>query len=229
MAGAFASAFDAAFDGHAVPPVTSDGASSVGVTSAGTGTISVTGMAADAVGVTSSGSGTTTAAPELRVTIAPLELAQQAASVTRVTDAPLEIGYQAPSVTRVTDAVLEVLEQRTSQTDVTILILEIARRPTDAAEAGSTLGDCYEATRTLDASLWDTVTVPIGAKLYLYVDGTRTPQAGYADPALTTALPNPVVADSTGTFPTIYLLDAVYSVVMKTWDTSRTLLTADGV
>lgn len=44
-----------------------------------------------------------------------------------------------------------------------------------------------------------------GALLYLYQTGTTTLQAGYAESTLVTPLANPVVADSGGKFPAIYL------------------------
>jgi hypothetical protein len=46
-----------------------------------------------------------------------------------------------------------------------------------------------------------------GARLYAYRTGSTTLQAIYADPGLTTALANPVVADAYGVFPVIYLDD----------------------
>lgn len=44
-----------------------------------------------------------------------------------------------------------------------------------------------------------------GAQWFFYASGTTTPQAAYADNGLVTPLANPVVADSTGLFPNIYL------------------------
>lgn len=46
------------------------------------------------------------------------------------------------------------------------------------------------------------------AKWYFYNTGTLTPAAVYSDDGLTTPLPNPVVADSAGRFPVIYLDDS---------------------
>jgi len=43
------------------------------------------------------------------------------------------------------------------------------------------------------------------AKVTLYLSGSNTLQAGYADAALTTPLSNPIYADSTGLLPVIYL------------------------
>jgi len=53
-------------------------------------------------------------------------------------------------------------------------------------------------TRTLGGA-----TVPSG-KLYFYKSGTSTLQAVYADPARSTTLSNPVIANSSGEVPTIY-------------------------
>jgi hypothetical protein len=44
-----------------------------------------------------------------------------------------------------------------------------------------------------------------GAKLQLYLTGTSTPTPGYANGNLSTPLSNPVVANSAGQFPAIYL------------------------
>lgn len=55
-----------------------------------------------------------------------------------------------------------------------------------------------------------------GAQLYFYVSGGLTLGAIYAEEALTTPLANPVVADSAGRWPAIYLNSAiVYRVVLK--------------
>jgi hypothetical protein len=54
-----------------------------------------------------------------------------------------------------------------------------------------------------------------GAKLYFYLTGTSTAASVYADAALTTALANPVIADSQGRFPQVYPLPTViYRVVL---------------
>lgn len=56
-----------------------------------------------------------------------------------------------------------------------------------------------------------------GAKWYFYVTGTTTPASVYTTSARTVAHPNPVVADSGGSFPPIYLDPAVtYRAVLKT-------------
>ena len=49
-----------------------------------------------------------------------------------------------------------------------------------------------------------------GARLYLYDGGTSTPRTGYKDLALTSAHPNPIVADASGRIPLIYLADGYY-------------------
>ena len=55
-----------------------------------------------------------------------------------------------------------------------------------------------------------------GAKLYFYATGTSTPQNTYSDDALTTPNANPVVADSKGLFPAIFLSPTVtYKVQLK--------------
>jgi hypothetical protein len=53
-----------------------------------------------------------------------------------------------------------------------------------------------------------------GAKLYTFFSGTTTPLATYNDAALTVANSNPVIADSTGTFPAIFLQPAVYTLTL---------------
>lgn len=55
--------------------------------------------------------------------------------------------------------------------------------------------------QTLDANA-DAVS---GARLLFYISGTTTPAAVYADAALTTPLPSPVIADAAGRFVPIYL------------------------
>lgn len=55
-----------------------------------------------------------------------------------------------------------------------------------------------------------------GAKLYFYQTGTTTPQDTYTDSGLTTPNANPVVADSNGRWPTIYLgTSSDYKVILK--------------
>ena len=63
-----------------------------------------------------------------------------------------------------------------------------------------------------------TVGVPAsGEKLYFYLTGGTTATPAYADAALASPLSNPVVADSAGRFPAIYLDTAIsYRVVQKT-------------
>lgn len=66
--------------------------------------------------------------------------------------------------------------------------------------------------------------IPIaGAKLCFFVSGGLTPAVVYADAALTTPLSNPVIADSAGKWPSIYLDEAVtYRIRLK--DASGNLL-----
>lgn len=49
-----------------------------------------------------------------------------------------------------------------------------------------------------------------GARLFLFDGGTTTPRTGYRDLALSSAHPNPILADSAGRFPLIYLADGYY-------------------
>lgn len=49
-----------------------------------------------------------------------------------------------------------------------------------------------------------------GARLFVYDGGTGTPRTTYKDLALTSAHPNPIVADSQGRLPLIYLADGFY-------------------
>lgn len=49
-----------------------------------------------------------------------------------------------------------------------------------------------------------------GARLFLYDGGTSTPRVGYRDASLTSAHPNPILADSAGRLPLIYLDDGFY-------------------
>ena len=55
-----------------------------------------------------------------------------------------------------------------------------------------------------------------GAKAYFYDPGTTTPKAVYSNAALTTPHASPVVADSKGQFPVIYLSAAQYKVRIVT-------------
>lgn len=50
----------------------------------------------------------------------------------------------------------------------------------------------------------------VGARLFLFDGGTTTPRVGYRDSSLTTAHPNPIVADAAGRLPLIYLADGFY-------------------
>jgi hypothetical protein len=56
-----------------------------------------------------------------------------------------------------------------------------------------------------------------GAKAYFYATGTTTPQNTYSDSGLLFAHPNPVVADSAGVLPAIYLDPSLaYKLTLKT-------------
>ena len=41
----------------------------------------------------------------------------------------------------------------------------------------------------------------VGARLFLFDGGTTTPRVGYRDSSLTTAHPNPIIADAAGRLP----------------------------
>lgn len=72
------------------------------------------------------------------------------------------------------------------------------------------------------------VSVP-GAELFVYVAGSTTESTAYADSALETALSNPVVADSAGRLPPIFLATGNYRLVLKTpGDTATTIWEIDG-
>ena len=49
-----------------------------------------------------------------------------------------------------------------------------------------------------------------GARLFLFDGGTSTPRIGYRDSSLSSAHPNPILADSAGRLPLIYLDDGFY-------------------
>ena len=49
-----------------------------------------------------------------------------------------------------------------------------------------------------------------GARLFLFDGGTSTPRIGYRDSSLTSPHPNPILADSAGRLPLIYLGDGFY-------------------
>jgi hypothetical protein len=49
-----------------------------------------------------------------------------------------------------------------------------------------------------------------GARLFLFDGGTSTPRIGYRDSSLTSPHPNPILADSAGRLPLIYLNDGFY-------------------
>jgi hypothetical protein len=50
----------------------------------------------------------------------------------------------------------------------------------------------------------------VGARLFLFDGGTTTPRVGYRDSSLTTAHPNPIVADAAGRLPLVFLQDGFY-------------------
>ena len=50
----------------------------------------------------------------------------------------------------------------------------------------------------------------VGARLFLFDGGTTTPRVGYRDSSLTSAHPNPIVADASARLPLIYLADGFY-------------------
>lgn len=69
-----------------------------------------------------------------------------------------------------------------------------------------------------------------GAKLYFYATGTTTPQVVYEGSNLVTPLANPVVADSGGKFPAMYLDPAkTYRAILKSSDGSLTVFDVDPV
>lgn len=71
---------------------------------------------------------------------------------------------------------------------------------------------------TMPIAQWvSSLGVPLaGAKLYFYASGTSTPLDTYSDAALTVPNTNPVVADSTGVWGSIYLQAADYKVNLTT-------------
>jgi hypothetical protein len=70
--------------------------------------------------------------------------------------------------------------------------------------------------------------VAAGAQITFYATGTTTKQSIFADSGLVTELANPVVANTAGRFPTIYISDAlVYRVVGEIPATSEDLFDVD--
>lgn len=67
-----------------------------------------------------------------------------------------------------------------------------------------------------------------GGKLWFYTTGTTTPEDVFSNAALTTPATNPVVANSAGRFPDIYLSAATYKVVLTDED-DVVIWTADPV
>jgi hypothetical protein len=64
-----------------------------------------------------------------------------------------------------------------------------------------------------------------GAKLYTYTTGTSTPKAVYTDAALTVAHANPVIADSAGRFPAMFLGAGDYKTELR--DAADTVIATD--
>ncbi|MCB2027110.1 MAG: hypothetical protein KDG56_20275, partial [Ottowia sp.] len=75
---------------------------------------------------------------------------------------------------------------------------------------------------------WAGVTISSGDLLYFYDAGTTTPQAVYSDSGLSTAISQPVTADSDGVFEVVYLTTGTFKVVLKT-SAGVTRYTADNV
>jgi hypothetical protein len=59
-----------------------------------------------------------------------------------------------------------------------------------------------------------------GAKLATYAAGTTTPLATYSDSARTIVNTNPIIADASGLFPSIYLGDLAYKIDLRFADGS---------
>lgn len=74
--------------------------------------------------------------------------------------------------------------------------------PPSTPQTPAPLGRLFVLPRTAPTNLGSAIP---GAKLYFYRTGTDTPQNTYSDSALTVPNPNPVIADSAGVFPPIYL------------------------
>lgn len=69
----------------------------------------------------------------------------------------------------------------------------------------------------------------VGAKAYFYLTGTTTETDTYQEDSLSTAHANPVIADSTGAFATIYLdPEITYKMVLKDAD-DITIRTVDEI
>ena len=67
----------------------------------------------------------------------------------------------------------------------------------------------------------------VGAKLYFYDSGTTTPQAVYSDAALSTAIDQPILANSRGAFPIIFLNPTPGSYRQKLLEADDTLVFDD--
>lgn len=68
-----------------------------------------------------------------------------------------------------------------------------------------------------------------GARLHTWIAGTTTPQLAYTNASATTPLSNPVVADSEGYFPQVWLLNAAYDLECRESDDGTVLWTQIGV
>lgn len=67
-----------------------------------------------------------------------------------------------------------------------------------------------------------------GARLFFYYSGTSTPLNTYVDIGLTTPNANPVQANASGTFPSIFMTSAAYKVVLTDSEFNQ-IWTADPV
>jgi hypothetical protein len=67
-----------------------------------------------------------------------------------------------------------------------------------------------------------------GARLYLFNGGSTTPRTGYKDSALTSPHPNPIVTDSAGRIPLVFLDDGIYRQRLTT-KTGTLIFDNDGV
>jgi hypothetical protein len=79
------------------------------------------------------------------------------------------------------------------------------------------------------ATVFDTDGIVIaGAKLSFFDSGTTTPRTVYSDSSLSTAISQPVVADSSGRFAVIYMQTGAYKMVLADAD-DVTIYTADNL
>lgn len=68
-----------------------------------------------------------------------------------------------------------------------------------------------------------------GAKAYFFDEGTTTPRTVYSESALGEPHDHPVVANSSGIFPAVFLPPGNYKVQIKTSDGATTIYSADGI